>query len=312
VPEVPLLIECLFFLTYLGQQKEMNSTIYLPSELIVNSDGSIYHLGLRPEQLADTVIVVGDPERVPMISRYFEHVEYRLHKREFVTHTGTYRGTRMTVISSGMGTDNVEILMTELDALANIDLEKRVLKSSLRRLRIVRVGTSGSIHAGVPVGSLLASTVGVGIDTLMCFYDYDTPQEQGLKAAMQQLKQHLSLPFEPYAATASPKLRELFSGLLQGVTLTCPGFYAPQGRELRAPARLKDWLQRLQSFEYEGLRLTNLEMETAGYYVMAHMLGHDMISLNAILADRINGIFAAKPQEVVEELIVYTLDKLAT
>ncbi|GIV38606.1 MAG: phosphorylase [Thermonema sp.] len=290
----------------------MNISTYPASELIVNPDGSIYHLGLRPEQLADTVIVVGDPERVPMISRHFEKIEYRLHKREFVTHTGSYRGVRMTVISSGMGTDNVEILMTELDALANIDLEKRLPKSNPRRLRIVRVGTSGSIQAGVPVGSLLASAVGVGIDTLMCFYDYDTPKEQQLKAAMQQLQQHLALPFEPYAAPASPALLELFSGLTQGVTLTCPGFYAPQGRELRAPARLKDWVQRLQSFEYEGLRLTNLEMETAGYYAMAQLLGHDMISLNAILADRTNGIFAEKPKEVVEELIVYTLDKLAS
>ncbi|WP_038029415.1 nucleoside phosphorylase [Thermonema rossianum] len=290
----------------------MNISTYPASELIVNPDGSIYHLGLRPEQLADTVIVVGDPERVPMISRHFEKIEYRLHKREFVTHTGSYRGVRMTVISSGMGTDNVEILMTELDALANIDLEKRLPKSNPQRLRIVRVGTSGSIQAGVPVGSLLASAVGVGIDTLMCFYDYDTPKEQQLKAAMQQLQQHLALPFEPYAAPASPALLELFSGLTQGVTLTCPGFYAPQGRELRAPARLKNWVQRLQSFEYEGLRLTNLEMETAGYYAMAQLLGHDMISLNAILADRTNGIFAEKPKEVVEELIVYTLDKLAS
>lgn len=289
----------------------MITTPFPASELIVNPDGSIYHLGLRPEQLADTVIVVGDPERVPMISRHFEHIEHRVHKREFVTHTGTYRGTRMSVISSGMGTDNVEILLTELDALVNIDLQRRLPKPESRSLRIVRVGTSGSIRSDIPLRSFVASAVGVGIDTLMCFYDYETPQEQGLRAAMQQLQQHLDLPFEPYAAAASPLLLERFSGLTRGVTLTCPGFYAPQGRELRAPARVKDWVLRLQSFNYEGIRLTNLEMETAGYYAMAQLLGHHMISLNAILADRATGNFAENPKKVVEELIVYTLDKLA-
>lgn len=285
--------------------------MYKPAELIINTDGSIYHLGLQPHQLAETVIVVGDPTRVSMVSSFFSRIEYRIQKREFITHTGLYKGKRFSVVSSGIGTDNVEILMTELDALCNIDCHKRVPHASPTSLTLVRIGTSGAIQEDLNVGSYLASCYAIGIDTLMCFYDYKPPTTK-LQHAAEQLQTHLGLPFVPYATMANAELLACFGDIAVGTTLTCPGFYAPQGRQLRAAMRQSDWLERLCSFSYEDLRLTNLEMETAGYYAMAHMLGHRMLSLNAILANRLTGEFATSPEKIVRELIAFTLDRLST
>ena len=282
--------------------------MYAATELIVNSDGSIYHLGIRPEQLADKIITVGDPNRVSHISRHFDKIEFEVNKREFITHTGTYKGKRLTVISSGMGTDNVEILMTELDALVNIDLQKREPKSSTNKLSIVRVGTSGTIQKDVEVGSLILSEYGLGIDSLMHFYHLDHTDLE-LEVA-EQFKKHLDLPYLPYCVRGSDTLLKQFEGMQLGNTLTCHGFYAPQGRSIRTPIRYPELPNQLAAFQVDNFHLTNLEMETAGYYALARMLGHEMISTNAILANRITGEFAKDAYSIVDELILTVLERI--
>ncbi|SFF36088.1 nucleoside phosphorylase [Thermoflexibacter ruber] len=279
------------------------------SELVLNPDGSVYHLHLLPEQVAQDIIVVGDPERVPQVSRFFDKVVYKVKKREFITHTGTYKGKPISVISSGIGTDNVEILMTELDALANIDLKKRELKEKHTTLNIIRIGTSGSLQAEIPLGSHLASSYGLGLDTLMCFYDLlQKPLE---KQVGERLQNQLSLPFQPYCVSGSEKLLEKFAPhILQGVTVTCCGFYAPQGRSIRTALKIPQLITTLNQFrlaENPTFRLTNFEMETAGYYAMGRLLGHEVLSLNAILANRITHEFHQQPEKVVGELIEQTL-----
>jgi uridine phosphorylase len=275
------------------------------SELILNSDGSIYHLHLKPEHLASFVFTVGDPDRVPLVSRHFDRIEFKIHKREFVTHTGWKNGKRLTVMSTGMGTDNVEILMTELDALVNVDLDTRLSKPQRTSLDIVRLGTSGSMQEYIPVGSLLASEAAVGIDTLMTFY----PSLSGEQPFGTAIQKELDLGFAPYQATASPQLLALLGDTFtRGVTLTCPGFYAPQGREVRLKPRMDQMIERLSSIEVAGKRLTNFEMETAGYYALGELLGHRMLSLSAIVANRVLEEFDPQADETVERLIVTALD----
>jgi uridine phosphorylase len=276
-----------------------------PSELILNSDGSIYHLHLKPEHLASFVFTVGDPDRVPLVSRYFDRIEFKTQKREFVTHTGWKNGKRLTVMSTGMGTDNIEILMTELDALVNIDLETRLSKPQRTSLNIVRLGTSGSMQEYIPVGTLLASELAVGIDSLMTFYP-SLSEDQSFGKAIQK---ELELGFTPYQASASPQLLSfLGDSFVRGITLTCPGFYAPQGREVRLKPRMDHMIERLSSIEIAGKRLTNFEMETAGYYAMGKLLGHRMLSLSAIVANRVLEEFDSHADETVEKLIVTALD----
>jgi uridine phosphorylase len=276
-----------------------------PSELILNSDGSIYHLHLKPEHLASFVFTVGDPDRVPLVSRYFDRIEFKTQKREFVTHTGWKNGKRLTVMSTGMGTDNIEILMTELDALVNIDLETRLSKPQRTSLNIVRLGTSGSMQEYIPVGTLLASELAVGIDSLMTFYP-SLLEDQSFGKAIQK---ELELGFTPYQASASPQLLSfLGDSFVRGITLTCPGFYAPQGREVRLKPRMDHMIERLSSIEIAGKRLTNFEMETAGYYAMGKLLGHRMLSLSAIVANRVLEEFDSHADETVEKLIVTALD----
>jgi uridine phosphorylase len=279
------------------------------SELILNANGSIYHLGLRPEDLADTVLVVGDPERVSMISRYFDGVELRINRREFVTHTGHIGNKRLTVISSGIGTDNVEILMTELDALVNVDLMSREVKTARKRLQIIRIGTSGSLQADIPVDSYVASASAIGLDTLMCFYQL--PQTEIQQAITQTLQQRLGLPFQPYCVAGSADLKARFGyDMFDGNTVTCPGFYAPQGREIRLALKIPGLVSELNGFDYNGYRLTNFEMETAGYYALCQLLGHDMLSLNAIVANRIAHQFSSDGEKVIDELIRKVLERL--
>ncbi len=275
------------------------------SELILNADGSVYHLHLLPHQIAKDIIVVGDPDRVPKISKFFDSIEYKVQKREFVTHTGTYKGKNISVISSGIGTDNVEILMTELDALVNIDLKKRELKENHTALNIVRVGTSGSLQESVPLGSHLASTYGIGLDTLMCFYEL--PQSDFENSIGLILKEKLRLPFQPYCVQSSDILLEKFAKeMLKGITVTCCGFYAPQGRKVRLAPKNPYLIDSLNSFkipENPLFEITNFEMETAGYYAMSKILGHKMLSLNAIVANRISNKFHHAPEKCVDELI---------
>lgn len=282
-----------------GQQASIS-----PSELILNSDGSVYHLHLKPEDLAPLVFAVGDPDRVPLVSRYFDRIELKKKKREFVTHTGYLNSKRVTVLSTGMGTDNIEILMTELDALVNVDLEKRLPKDQQEALKIIRLGTSGSMQEAIPVGSLLASEIGVGLDTLMQFYP---PLEEDQSLA-NRIQATLDLGFLPYQAGASAALLDkLDDQFLRGITVTCPGFYAPQGRAVRLKPRYEDLIARLASLEAEGKVLTNFEMETAGYYALGKLLGHEVLSLNAILVNRPLKKFDPNPEKTVDQLIQTSL-----
>ncbi|MBC6609560.1 nucleoside phosphorylase [Hymenobacter sp. BT507] len=285
------------------------------SELILNKDGSIYHLNLLPDHISDTILTVGDPERVPMVSQHFDSIETKIQKREFVTHVGYYKGKRLTVISTGMGTDNIDILLNELDALVNIDFVSRDACPHDERiqLRIVRIGTSGALQADIPVGSHLVTEHAVGLDSLMQFYPL---VETGLEVEVATgIQQALQLPYRPYCVRGSDLLREqLGNDMVVGNTLTCPGFYGPQGRVLRLDLRQPDLIQQFQNFRHQSaegeLRLTNFEMETAGYYALGRMLGHEVVSLNAIVANRATGEFATNSENVINELIVKTLDRV--
>lgn len=274
------------------------------SELIINPDGSIYHLHLKPEHLASTVFTVGDPDRVPLVSNYFDRIDFKTSKREFVTHTGWKDGQRVTVMSTGMGTDNIEILMTELDALVNVDFESREIKPEKTSLQIIRIGTSGSMQVDLPVGTLLASEVAIGMDTLMVYY----PELGGDQSFAKAVQTELGLTFLPYQAAASSILLEkLDRDFVKGVTLTCPGFYAPQGREVRLKPRFDRMIERLSALRIDGKRLANFEMETAGYYAMGELLGHQMLSLNAIVANRPLKKFDSEAEKTVDRLIQHAL-----
>ncbi|WP_027003158.1 nucleoside phosphorylase [Hugenholtzia roseola] len=291
----------------------MTFPAFAPSELILNPDQSVYHLHLQKAHLCDTIIAVGDPERVGEVSRHFQNITHRIQKREFVTHIGTYKGERLMVISSGIGTDNIDILMNELDALANIDFEKRQVRPDVRSFRLIRIGTSGTIQPNIPVGSFLASQRAVGLDALGSFYQM--PQSEQEKQMLEALQKQIALPFLPYTAQADSALIDKVGfDMIRGTTLTACGFYAPQGRVLRCTPAMPNLIEKLAAFRYdlgaESLRLTNLEMETAGYYAFGKILGHQVLSLNAILANRQTGEFASNPQMYVEGLIEQTLSRL--
>ena len=282
------------------------------SELILNRDGSVYHLHLLPGDVADTVITVGDPDRVSRVSRYFDRIELKKSKREFVTHTGILNGKRITVMSSGISTDNIDIVLNELDALVNIDLKTRLPKTQLKKLNIIRIGTSGAIQSDIPVDSLLVSKAAFGLDTLMHYYKQNINEsEQQLLNALKQV-----LPkdggFVPYIASADTGLMsELGHDVLHGITFTAPGFYAPQGREIRACSAYPEFMNALQQFNLNGQRITNLEMETAGIYGLSAALGHRAISFNIILANRSTQTFSKQPEKIVDNYIRQLLDRIA-
>lgn len=285
------------------------------AELILNPNGSIYHLHLLPDHISDTILTVGDPARVAQVSRHFDSIEFEGAHREFVTHVGYYKGKRLTVLSTGMGTDNIDIVMNELDALVNIDFVSRTVRpvEEQLRLRIVRLGTSGSLQPDVPIGAVLATEHAVGLDSLMQFYPLvETGLETQVGTALQAT---LGLPFTPYVVRGDDLLREqLGAGAVVGNTLTCPGFYGPQGRRLRLDVTPVDYLERLRNFHHESgegeFRLTNFEMETAGYYALGRLLGHQVLSLNAIVANRATGEFAANANAIVDAMIERTLQRL--
>ncbi|MGO1244317.1 MAG: nucleoside phosphorylase [Sphingobacterium sp.] len=280
------------------------------SELILNADGSIYHLNLLPEDLAPTIIFVGDPDRVEIVSKHFDTIEIRKGKREFITHTGMLRKKRISVISTGIGTDNIDIVFNEIDALANIDFATRSLKRDLTSLDIIRIGTSGSIQGDIKMGTILASEYAIGFDALMQFYIKSySPQEREIQAAIQQ--EFSSLSFKPYVGSASEKLLNQIAGdLPKGITMTAPGFYAPQGRSVRSANVYPDLIQRVNAFTINGRLITNLEMETAGIYALANMFGHHALSINAILASRVNEDFSSNPKKIIDQTIRYVLDRL--
>jgi uridine phosphorylase len=282
------------------------------SELILNADGSIYHLNILPEQLAQTVITVGDPDRVEDITKHFDSVDVKVRKREFHTQTGKCNGKSITVISTGIGTDNIDIVFNELDALANIDLDTREIKAEKTALDIIRVGTSGAIQEDIPIDSFLVSELGIGFDTLLHYYDSKHLQRLNLSKSLTQQLELSEEKSHPYIVSADPELLKTLDStkLIKGITATNVGFYAPQGRVLRAGLSDVNFMQKLKNARLDARKITNLEMETAGIYGMASLLGHRAVSLNAILANRANGEFSKSPKDTVDNLILYTLEKL--
>jgi uridine phosphorylase len=279
------------------------------TDLILNPDGSVYHLSLLPKHISDTVIAVGDPSRVYMVSDHFDEVEFEMNKREFITHVGKYRGKRMTVISTGIGTDNVEIFFNELDALVNVDLKTREPKARKKKLKVVRIGTSSALQEDIPVGAHLVSDYAVGLDNLMNFYDL--PMDDYEAGIAHDLQKKTGLPFMPYVVRGSESLRNLLKPeMVVGNTVTCPGFYAPQGRELRTPIRFPKLLEDLNYYHKGDFWITNFEMETSAYYALARLLGHEAISANAIIGNRVKNKFAKDPQKVVKALIKKVLDAI--
>lgn len=281
------------------------------ADLVLNSDGSVYHLSLHPKHLSDTILTVGDPSRVYMISKFFDSIEFEVNRREFITQVGTYRGKRVTVISTGIGTDNIEIFFTEIDALANIDLRTREPKARRRKLNILRIGTSGALQEDIPLGSHLLCDYAVGFDNLMAFYDL--PQDELEQFVGADIQKELKLPFRPYVVRGSEVMRKKFAAdMIVGNTITAPGFYAPQGRAIRIPIKYPRLLQALNSYHHKGgdFWLANFEMETAGYYALGRLLGHDVLSANAIIVNRVRNRFSEDPNKVVEALICKVLDRL--
>jgi uridine phosphorylase len=282
------------------------------SEIILNPDGSIYHLHLKPEHITPLIIFVGDPDRVGEVSKHFDSIEHRAAHREFVSHIGTLRGQRLMVISTGIGTDNIDIVMTELDILANVDLQTRKPKDKITSLKMVRLGTSGSLQAEIPVDSLVVTTMAVGFDNLMVFYDALPTGEEltladNLTLYLEQKNDEFLLI--PYIFSADKNLLQLFDNetFTKGVTVTAPGFYAPQGRVIRGRSAEPKLVQFLNLFRQKTLMLTNMEMETAGIYGMARLLGHQALSISAILANRIDGTFSQQAATTVERMITTAL-----
>jgi uridine phosphorylase len=280
------------------------------SELIINNRGAIYHVNCRPEEIANTIITVGDPDRVKEVSKYFDSIEFSNHHREFVTHTGYLGKKRITVTSTGIGPDNIDIVLNELDALVNIDLETRTVKENLTSLNIIRVGTSGSLQKEIPVDSFVASTHGLGLDNLLHFYLYNSNEEE--KQIIHAFNTHTQIhqgASEPYINGASVSLmKEFVTGFHQGITVTCPGFYGPQGRVLRMGLKQPQLIDRLTSFSFGNHRISNFEMETSAIYGMGKILGHHCLSLSAIVANRITKEFSKDGNTAVENLIRKTLE----
>lgn len=294
-------------------QSHIMSKPIAESELIVTPAGAIYHLNLLPEQLADTVIVVGDQARVNEISRLFDHVDTRVQNREFVTHTGTFRGKRISAVSTGIGTDNIDIVLNELDALVNIDLQTRTIKPEKKQLRIVRIGTSGALQADIPVDSFVASSHGMGFDGLLNFYagcpEIDEPAIA--EAFMQHSGWTKKMPY-PYVVKGSESLLQTVAfDMRQGITATAPGFYGPQGRELRLAPTLPDLNEKLGSFRSGELMVTNFEMETSALYGLGKLMGHETATICAIIANRVIRQYSKDYHPVVERLIQTVLERLS-
>ena len=275
------------------------------SELIINNRGAVYHLDLRPEELAGTVVTVGDPDRVKQISKHFDSIEVKRQHREFITHTGLVGKKRLTVLSSGIGPDNIDIVMNELDALVNIDFQTRMVKSKLSSLNIIRVGTSGSLQADIPVDSFVASTHGLGIDNLLNFYRHEHNEQE--KELLHSFITHTQIHGQigdPYISSGAASLIKHFvKGFHQGITVTCPGFYGPQGRILRLGIRNPELINRLTDFRFGQHRITNFEMETSAIYGLGKLLGHNCLAVNAIVANRVQKEFSKDGLATVEKLI---------
>ncbi|MFO7998660.1 MAG: nucleoside phosphorylase [Bacteroidales bacterium] len=284
------------------------------SELILNPDGSIYHLSLHPEQLAGTLILVGDQGRVEQISGHFDRVEHKVMNREFVTHTGVFNNKRVTVLSTGIGTDNIDIVVNELDALVNIDLENRVPKKDHTPLNIVRLGTSGAVQPDIAVDTFVASAYGLGFDGLLNFYEFDESilETDMSEAFMAHTKWNQRLAY-PYIVKASQDLLEKVAhDLVSGITATANGFYGPQGRELRIPLAFPGLNQGIESFEWAGRRITNFEMETSALFGLGKILGHNTLTVCAIIANRVRKEYSRDYKRTVDALIELVLGRITS
>ncbi len=283
------------------------------SELILNPDNTVYHLNLKPEDIAHDIIFVGDPDRVEKITQFFDTIEVSKQKREFKTQTGTYKGKRITVLSTGIGPDNIDIVVNELDALVNIDFETRLPKSQLTSLNIIRIGTSGALQADIPVDCIVLSKIGLGLDNMLRSYQIEKITDTNLENAFTNHTNWDANKGRPYVVACSESLENQFASaeVFKGITATSGGFYGSQGRVLRLPIQDDNLNAKMDSFMYNDYKITNLEMETAAIYGMANLLGHQALSLSAIIANRALGQFSENPYKAVDELIQFVLSKLA-
>ena len=282
------------------------------SELILNSDGSVYHLNLKPENISDTIIFVGDQDRVEKITMHFDSIEFSTQKREFKTQTGYYKDRRITVISTGIGPDNIDIVLNELDALVNIDLNTRKPKTELTSLNIIRIGTSGSLQSDIPVDAFLMSTHGLDVNGMLHFYQIHGISNPEIEDAFIAHTNWDTNKARPIFINNSKYLERYFESdvIFKGMTGTAGGFYGPQGRVLRLPLYDANLNSKLDSFSYKDFRITNFEMETSVIYGLSKLLGHEALSLNAIIANRATGNFSKEPKKTVERLILYALERI--
>ena len=283
------------------------------SELIINDRGAIYHLNVRPEEIADTIITVGDPERVASVSKYFDRVEHKLAHREFITHTGYIGQKRISVLSTGIGPDNIDIALNEIDALANINFDTRSINDQKKSVSIIRMGTCGSLQGEVGVNELVAGTHGLGIDNVLHFYERENNEEE--KAILAAFDEHTKISahkIQPYIATASAGLLKHFTeGYSHGITVTCPGFYGPQGRILRLPLKMPNLVDQMTSFKYGQHRIANFEMETSAIYGLCNLLGHQCLSINVIIANRVKKEYSKDMGKAVDHMIQKSLGIIA-
>jgi len=282
------------------------------SELILNPDGSVYHLNLKPEHISDTIIFVGDQDRVSKVTSHFDSIEFETQKREFKTQTGHYKGKRISVISTGIGSDNIDIVLNELDALVNINFKTMTIKDQLKRLDIIRIGTSGALQSSVPIDSFLLSASALDINGMLQAYQTGSISNPDIENAFIAHTHWSKNKAKPVIIKSSARLENKFEGHLvsKGLTATAGGFYGPQGRVLRLQVQDANLNSKMDSFEHQGVKITNLEMETSAIYGLSKLLGHHAVSLNAIIANRANGTFSANPNQVVDDLITYTLNKI--
>ncbi len=283
-----------------------------PSELILNPDGSIYHINLKPEHVAKNIIFVGDQNRVAKVAKHFDTIEFETQKREFKTITGTFKNTKFTVISTGIGPDNIDIVINELDALVNIDLDSRTIKKEHTSLNIVRIGTSGSLQNEIPVDSFVLAKYGIGFDGLLHSYDCEHILEKEMENAFIEHTNYSTKKSRPYIVKNSSEIeiRLMSNEIFSGITATAGGFYGPQGRVLRLAIQDPKLNEKIDNFNFNGIKITNFEMETSAIYGLSKLLGHKAVSMNAIIANRANRTFSEDPYLAIEKLIEYTLNKL--
>lgn len=284
------------------------------SELILNNNGSIFHLNLKPENISKDIILVGDPDRVTMVSKHFETIEFSIQKREFKTITGTYRNKRFSVLSTGIGSDNIDIVLNELDALVNINFETKEIRKEICSLNIVRIGTSGSLQNDIPLNCFLMSTYAIDINGMLQSYKTESISHPNIENAFIDHTKWDKKKNSPIVISNSKKLENKLSSeiIFKGMTATAGGFYGPQGRVLRIPIKDSDLNHKISSFVYDEIKVTNYEMETSAIYGLSKLLGHNACSMNAIIANRSLGEFSQNPVKVIEDLIIYTLDKMTS